>query len=114
MFMNKITTSELLGKGFVVNGGKWSYNGKMCVIDFYADWCVPCKSQEIILKELNQKYSDIEFYKVNVEEEYELTELFSIRSLPTIMIFGKETKTFIGFTSKQKIEDSLKSQTVLV
>lgn len=112
--MNKITTSELLSRGLVANNGKWSYNGKICVIDFYADWCNPCKSQELILNDLKTKFNEIEFFKVNIEEEYELAEIFSIRSLPTIIVFSKEPKTFIGFTTKQKIEEILKSQTILV
>ena len=109
--MNNITTSELLSKGFVVNNGKYTYkSNKVLVIDFYADWCQPCKPQEMILNELSKEYNGIEFFKVNVEDEYELAELFSIKSLPTIIVFGKDRKTFTGFTQKQKIEDTIKNQ----
>jgi len=112
--MNKVKTNELLSKGFVVNNGKWSYKGKLSVIDFYADWCNPCKPQEVVLDELSRKYEGIEFFKVNVEEEYELAELFSIKSLPTIMVCHKETTKFSGFTPKQKIEDAIKNQEIFV
>jgi len=109
--MNKVITNELLSKGFVVVNGKWSYKGKkMCVIDFYADWCQPCKPQETVLDELSKKYDEIEFLKVNVEEEYELAEIFSIKSLPTVIICGKENSRFSGFTSSQKVEDAIKNQ----
>lgn len=107
--MNKVKTNELISKGFEVKNGKWYYKGRPCLIDFYADWCQPCKTQETVLSELKKSYSDMEFYKVNVEEEYELAEIFSIKSLPTIIVCGKEEpKTFIGFTTKQKIDDAIK------
>ena len=113
--MIKVTTSELMSKGFSVTDGKWSYKGKPCVLDFWADWCVPCKNQEIILNDLNKSYSDVEFYKINVEEEYELAEIFNIKNLPTVIICsGKETKQFSGLTQKQKIEDILNKTEVLV
>ncbi|NPV12821.1 MAG: thioredoxin family protein [Ignavibacteria bacterium] len=106
--MNKIKTNELISKGFEVKNGKWYYKGNPCIIDFYADWCKPCKTQDTILSELKKYHNDVEFYKVNVEEEYELAELFSIKSLPTIIVCGKdETKTFTGFTTKQKIDDAI-------
>ena len=110
--MNKITTNELLSKWFVNNNGKWSYKGvKPCVIDFYADWCQPCKPQEAILSEMNKEYGDVEFLKVNIEEEYELAEIFNIKNLPTIFVCGgKDTKQFSGLTQKSKIEDVLKNQ----
>jgi len=108
--MNKVTTSELISKGFSTNNGKWSYNGKPCVLDFYADWCMPCKQQEVVLNDMDKEYSDVIFNKINIEEEYELAEMFSIKSLPTIIICGKETMQFTGLTSKQKIETFLKSQ----
>lgn len=109
--MNKITTKELFNKGINVKNGKWSYNSnKTIVLDFYADWCQPCKTQETTLNELDKEYSIIEFYKINVEEEYELAELFKIKSLPTIMICGKENEKFVGFTKAEKIKNSLKNQ----
>lgn len=107
--MNKIKTSELISKGFEVKNAKWYYNGTPCVLDFYADWCAPCKVQETILNDLKKNYDGMEFYKVNVEEEYELAEMFAIRSLPTIIVCGKEEpKTFTGFTTKQKIDEAIK------
>ena len=109
--MNNITTSELLSKIYVVNNNKRIYkNNKILVIDFYADWCQPCKAQETVLKELKKEYSMIEFYKVNIEEEYQLAEIFSIKSLPTVIVFGKDIKTLSGFTQKQKIEEIIKKQ----
>ena len=108
--MNKVTTKELLSKGIVVNN-KWSCKGKkLIVLDFYADWCAPCKPQENVLNELSKDYSGIEFYKVNVEDEYELAKLFNIKSLPTIIVCGKENKVFTGFTQRQKIEEAIKNQ----
>ncbi len=108
-FMKEIKTNELLNKGFEIKNGKWNYNGTPCVLDFYSSWCSPCKTQDTVLNELKKSYNDLEFYKVNVEEEYELAEMFSIKSLPTIIVCGKEeTKTFTGFTNKQKIDDAIK------
>lgn len=108
--MNNVTTSELISKGFSTSDGKWSYNGKLCVLDFYADWCIPCKQQEQVLNDMNNEYLDIDFYKINIEEEYELAEMFSIKSLPTVMFCGKEITQFTGFAPKQKIETFLKNQ----
>jgi thioredoxin-like negative regulator of GroEL len=109
--MNKVTTNELLSKWFVNNNGKWNYKGtKPCIIQFSADWCQPCKPQEAILTEMKKEYGDVEFLKVNVEEEYELAEIFNIKNLPTIFVCGKETKQFSGLTQKSKIEDVLKNQ----
>ena len=109
--MNKVTTNDLLSKYFI-NNGKWSYKGtNPCVIQFSADWCTVCKPQESILSEMKKEYSEVEFLKVNVEEEYELAEIFNIKNLPTIFVCGgKETKQFSGLTQKTKIEEVLKNQ----
>lgn len=108
--MYKITTKELLSKITMETNGKCSCkDNKTFIIDFYSTWCNPCKTQDIVLNELSKETEDVEFYKVNVEEEYELAELFNIRNLPTILICGKETKRFSGFTKKQKLKDELKS-----
>lgn len=65
----------------------WVYAGdKPCIIDFYADWCRPCKMVAPILAELAEKYSDqIRIYKINTDDERELAQFFGIRSIPTIL-----------------------------
>ena len=109
--MNKITTKELMDFGFNFKDKTLTYSGKPCIIDFYADWCQPCKPQQIVLDELSEKYSDIVFVKVNIEEEYELAEIFNIKNLPTVCVYGNENKRFSGFTQKVDIETTIKSKT---
>lgn len=69
------------------NQGKWVYEGdKPCIIDFYADWCGPCKKIAPILKELAAQYkNDIIIYKVNVDNEKELASAFGIQSIPALL-----------------------------
>ncbi|MCO6462819.1 MAG: thioredoxin [Saprospiraceae bacterium] len=69
------------------NPEEWIYLGdKPCVIDFYADWCGPCKFVAPILEELAMEYKDeIYIYKVDTESEMELSAVFGIRSIPTIL-----------------------------
>jgi thioredoxin 1 len=59
------------------------------VLDFYADWCVPCKRISPVIDNLNTKMEDVEFEKVNVEEQYELAEKYNITSVPTF-VFERE------------------------
>jgi len=65
---------------------KWVFKGdKPCIIDFYADWCKPCKMVAPIMGELSEKYKgQVVIYKVNVDQERELAEFFGIRSIPTV------------------------------
>jgi thioredoxin len=65
----------------------WVYEGnKPCLVDFYADWCGPCKLTSPILEELSKQYGDrINFYKVDVDEEQELASIFGIQSIPTFL-----------------------------
>lgn len=69
------------------NKDKWVYEGsKPCIIDFYADWCGPCKKVAPILQELAGQYkSDIIVYKINVDKEKELAAAFGIQSIPTFL-----------------------------
>lgn len=69
------------------NQTQWVYEGnKPCIIDFYADWCGPCKKVAPILKELAAQYKEqIIIYKVNVDKEKELAQAFGIQSIPTIL-----------------------------
>lgn len=70
---------------------QWAYAGdKPCIIDFYADWCGPCRQVAPILKDLAVLYkNDIVIYKVNVDQEQELAAAFGIRSIPTILFIPK-------------------------
>ena len=65
----------------------WKYEGsKPCLIDFYADWCGPCKIVSPILEELRKEYKGkINIYKINTEEETELSAAFGIRSIPSLL-----------------------------
>lgn len=56
------------------------------VVDFYADWCGPCNMVAPIMEDLSKEYDEkVDFYKVNVDEENELSAYFGIRSIPTIL-----------------------------
>ena len=57
------------------------------LVDFFADWCGPCKMLAPVLEEVSKEYSDIEFVKVNIDENMELAEKYGIMSIPTIYIF---------------------------
>ena len=91
-----ITKAEFLTKifNYEKSPNKWVYEGnKPCIIDFYADWCGPCKAVAPILKELASEYKGkIIIYKINVDKEKELAGAFGIRSIPT-MLFVPQTGT---------------------
>lgn len=69
------------------NDKEWKYKGALpAIIDFYADWCGPCKMVAPILEELSEDYKDkIVIYKVDTEVEQELSAVFQIRSIPSIL-----------------------------
>lgn len=71
---------------------EWKYEGtKPCLIDFYADWCGPCKMVAPVLEELQKEYGDkIVIYKVNTEEQQELAGMFGIQSIPSLLFVPQE------------------------
>ncbi len=71
---------------------EWKYEGeKPAIIDFYADWCGPCKMVAPVLEELEKEYNGkIEIYKVDTEAEQELAAMFGIRSIPSLLFIPKE------------------------
>lgn len=88
-----LTKDEFLKKVFNYETNKeWKYVGdKPALIDFYATWCGPCKMLSPILEELAAEYGDqIYIYKVNTEEEQELSAVFNIRSIPTLLFIPIE------------------------
>ena len=84
-----LTKAEFLTKvaNYEESPDKWVYLGdKPCLIDFYADWCGPCKMVAPILEELAEEYKDdIYIYKIDTEAEQELAAAFGIRSIPSIL-----------------------------
>lgn len=84
-----LTKAEFLTKvhDFEANPQEWKYLGdKPCIVDFYASWCGPCKMIAPILEELAAEYDgQIYIYKINTEEEQELSAAFGIRSIPTLL-----------------------------
>lgn len=64
------------------------------IFDFWAPWCGPCRQFAPIFEAASEKYTDVIFSKVNTEEEQEIAAHFSIRSIPTIMIFREQMLVF--------------------
>lgn len=101
------------------NKEEWEYQGELpAIIDFYADWCAPCRIVAPILEELAEEYRDkIVIYKVDTEEEQELAAVFGIRSIPSILFIPLNDKPQMAVgalpkeTFKEIIEDVLLKET---
>lgn len=70
----------------------WKYEGrKPCLIDFYANWCGPCKMVAPVLEELQQEYGDsLHIYKVDTEDQRELASMFGVQSIPSLLFVPVE------------------------
>lgn len=87
---------------------------KYVLIDFYADWCGPCRMLSPIVEEVagDSNYSkDFAFYKVNVDYEQQLSTNYSIQYLPTLVIFkdGKEVTRSVGYLEKEQLIQFIQS-----
>jgi len=84
-----ITYKDFIEKiwDFEKNPDNFIYKGKtMAVVDFYADWCGPCRRVGPIMEELADDYEgEVVFYKVNVDQEKELSSVFQVRSIPMVL-----------------------------
>ena len=84
----QMTTQDFKDKVFNYDIEKdWKYQGSLpAIIDFYADWCGPCKMVAPVLEELAEEYNDrLIIYKVDTDAEQELSAVFGIRSIPTLL-----------------------------
>ena len=91
--MEHLTKETFLKKVFNFEENKeWKYEGDLpCIIDFYADWCGPCKMVAPILEELSQEYDGkIHIYKVDTENQQELAAAFGIRSIPSMLFVPQD------------------------
>lgn len=81
------------------------------LVDFYADWCGPCKMMSPVIDKIAEELNgSVKVGKVNIDENQELAIKYQVMSIPTIMIFtnGIPVKTFIGVTDEQEILNELK------
>ena len=88
MATQHLTKQEFIEKIFDYEKEKeWKYNGELpAIIDFYADWCGPCRSVAPALEELSNEYAGkVNIFKINTEVERELSEVFGIQSIPTFL-----------------------------
>lgn len=103
-FLNKVFDYE--------NNSEWKFKGdKPCVIDFYADWCAPCKMIAPILEELSKEYEGkIDIFKIDTEKEQELSAVFGIRSIPSVLFIPLENQPqmAMGALPKESFIDAFK------
>lgn len=90
---------------------EWKFKGnKPTIVDFYADWCMPCKSLEPLLEEIQKEYKDkLDIYKINVETEPELAKIFSIISIPSLLFIPLNDKPQmgVGLMPKGKLKSTI-------
>jgi len=108
-----LTTEDFKEKVFnYENSREWKYEGTLpAIVDFYADWCMPCKMVAPVLEELASEYAGkIMVYKVNTEKETELASVFGIQSIPTLLFIPKEgqPQASMGALPKQTFEKVIK------
>lgn len=114
----KLTKADFLTKVFDYesNPTEWKYLGdKPAIIDFYADWCGPCKMIAPILDELAQEYQgEIVIYKIDTEAEQELAAAFGIRSIPSLLFIpmGEQPQMVQGALPKSEFKKAI--ETVLL
>lgn len=110
----KLTKEIFLEKvaNYEANPNEWKYLGEVpCIIDFYADWCGPCKAVAPILEELAAEYGDkLIIYKIDTEAERDLAADFGIRSIPTILFVPMEgaPQTAQGALPKASFKEAIK------
>ena len=84
---------------------------KLVFVDFYADWCGPCRMMAPIVEEISEEVDSVDFYKVNCDDEQELASKYEVMTIPTLLILkkGEQIKEFIGVTDKEEIIEELNS-----
>lgn len=106
--IKNLTTEEFKDLVFdYTTNQEWNFIGKKpTIIDFFASWCAPCKTIAPILEELDGEFDDIDFYKVDTENQPELAQTFQIRSIPSLL--------FIPMNEKPQMAMGVQPKEVLV
>lgn len=111
--MEFLTKETFLEKVFnFEKNQEWVFEGdKPCLIDFYADWCGPCKMVAPIMDELSKEYDGlVDIYKIDTEDQQELAAAFGIRSIPSVLFCPKDEKPrmAVGALPKEGYEQAIK------
>ena len=79
-------------------------------VDFYADWCGPCKMTAPIIEELSDEIKNVKFAKVDVDQNADLASQYSVFSIPTFVIIkdGQPVSSFVGAMGKEGFEEEIK------
>lgn len=80
---------------------------RVVVVDFFANWCGPCKMLSPIIEEVSNEMNEVVFAKVNIDESNDIASKFGIMSIPTLIIFknGNEVNKNVGFLSKSELKE---------
>ena len=112
MALEHLTKQAFLDKVFNYEVNKeWKFEGELpAIIDFYADWCGPCKMVAPILEELSVEYKGkIDIYKIDTEAEQELAAAFNIRSIPSMLFITKDgqPQMAVGALPKDALKNAI-------
>ena len=88
-----------------------SIENGVCVVDFFATWCGPCKMLAPVFEELSEELTDVNFVKVDIDQSMDLAQKFRIVSVPTMKIFknGEEVDTLMGFMPKDVLKSKVEA-----
>ena len=93
-------------------GPEWKFEGtRPAIVDFYADWCGPCKMLAPVLEDVSEAYSGkVDIYKVDTEASPELSALFGIRSIPSLLFIpmGSDPAMNAGFISREGFTEAIR------
>lgn len=115
MATEHLTKETFLSKIFNYEESQdWNYQGERpAIIDFYADWCGPCKMVAPIMEELSEEYEgQVDIYKIDTEAEQELASVFGIRSIPSILFIPVDGQPQMaqGALPKHAFKDVIKDK----
>ncbi|MFH1358722.1 MAG: thioredoxin [archaeon] len=82
---------------------------KLVVVDFFAEWCMPCLMLSPIIEDLAEKIKEVKFVKINVDDNQEISKKYNISSIPCLIFFkeGKEAERLIGSQDGDALEDKI-------